>query len=158
MSTNKNARDMTDAEWNATKRELVTGFARQQLTNAQAKTRQDLEAKLKQQGIEPRKEKMEFEALRKELQPIAEKHGIVDPDALIMADFSTIELGTDGKPKNAEAFILKFKESKPYLFGSQASNTSNTKKTPSRHEKRSNNALDMSDAEWKAHKRKYGLR
>ncbi len=153
----KNARDMNEAEWQSARRELLTGFARQQLTNAQAKTRQDLEAKLKQQGDSPRKESMNIEALRKELQPIAEKHGIVDPDALVMADLSRIELGSDGKPKDGEAFILKFKEAKPYLFQGGSRNTSNNKKPPHPFTREGFSAHDLTDAEWKTYKQKHRL-
>ena len=52
-----------------------------------------------------------------EVAALAIKEGLVDRDALKLADLSKVELGEDGVLKGADDVIKGLKESKPYLFG-----------------------------------------
>ena len=55
--------------------------------------------------------------IRAELKAYAIRAGIVDLDALRLADLSGVKLNDDGEVEGAEALIVAMKEAKPYLFG-----------------------------------------
>ncbi|MHB8914404.1 MAG: phage scaffolding protein [Thiobacillus sp.] len=95
--------------------------------------------------------------IRAELKAVAVAHGMIDMDGLKLADLSKVTLDEHGEVVGAEDLMKALKESKPYLF--KAGTTSSTQDTPKKKDDtKSKTAQDMTDAEWKAEKRKLGLR
>jgi len=77
--------------------------------------------------------------IRARLEVAAQKAGIIDLDALALADMSKVTLEANGEVKGAEELMIALKEAKPYLFQQKK-------------------AKDMTPAEreawWKEHKRR----
>lgn len=95
--------------------------------------------------------------IRAELKAEAIKAGMIDMDGLKLADLSKIKLDDNGEVVGAEDLMKSLKESKPYLF--KAGTTSSTQDPPKKKDdSKPKTAQDMTDAEWKAEKRKLGLR
>lgn len=65
--------------------------------------------------------------IRAELKAAAIAAGMVDLDALKLADLTKVKLAEDGSVEGAEALMTEMKSSKPYLFGTpNSSSQSNT--------------------------------
>jgi hypothetical protein len=56
------------------------------------------------------------ERARAALEKAGAAHGLVDPDALRLADLADVSIGDDGLVTGASEAIAKLKEGKPYLF------------------------------------------
>jgi hypothetical protein len=82
-----------------------------------------------------------------ELKSEAVKAGMVDVDGLKLADLSSVTL-KDGKLDGAEALFTGLKESKPYLFGQPATNSSNTQKPPPATPPQAKKVSEMSPEEY----------
>lgn len=61
--------------------------------------------------------------LRSELKAHAVKAGLVDLDALKLADLSKVKLNDQGEVEGAEDLFKGLKEAKPYLFGQASTST-----------------------------------
>ena len=70
--------------------------------------------------------------VRAELKAVALRAGIVDVDALKLADLAQVRLNEAGEVEGAEALIATLKEAKPYLFGGAAGagNSGSTQAAP----------------------------
>ncbi|MEI6309883.1 MAG: hypothetical protein WCP58_09605 [bacterium] len=86
--------------------------AAKKMADTEAKL-QDLEAKHKQT------------LLRYEVALMAQRKGIVDPDAAVLFLQSQVDYDEDGKPTNLNTLIDKLAKEKPYLFGAVGSNPTN---------------------------------
>ena len=82
--------------------------------------------------------------LRAELKAHALKEGIVDLDALKLADLSKVKINEQGVVEGAEELFKSLKESKPYLFG-KTQNTSNPNSPPSSNPPAPLNAKEIKD-------------
>lgn len=90
------------------------------------------------------------------IEAVALKAGLVDVDALALADLSAVTLGADGRLTGAEAAIAALKEAKPYLFGATGT-TSSAAATPKTAETKPKHASQMTREEWNAEKRRLGF-
>lgn len=93
--------------------------------------------------------------IRAEVKAIAIKAGIVDIDGLKLADLSGVTLDDAGDVKGADEAIAALQKSKPYLF---AKTTASTQQPPATKTPAKKSAVDMTDAEYREARRKYGLR
>lgn len=92
-----------------------------------------------------------------ELRAAALRAGIVDVEALRLADISGLSLGEDGEVAGVDALLLQMKQAKPYLFAAINSSTPGSAPTPRSSEGRK--ATEMSEAEYRQEKaRVLGLR
>jgi hypothetical protein len=89
--------------------------------------------------------------IRAELKAEAIKAGLVDLDALKLADLSKVTLKDDGTVDGAEALFADLKKAKPYLFG--AANTSTPGNAPKPGNQQGKSVKDMTKAEYEAAKR-----
>lgn len=64
--------------------------------------------------------------LQSELKAHAVKAGLVDLDALKLADLSKVKLNDKGEAEGADVLFTELKTAKPYLFGAANSSTPNT--------------------------------
>ena len=93
--------------------------------------------------------------IKAELKAHAIKAGIVDLDALALADLSGVKLNDNGEIEGAEAALEALKKSKPYLF---AQTTASTQQPP-KGDQQKTTARDLSDADLRAVlKSKFGIR
>ena len=94
--------------------------------------------------------------IKAELKAHAIKAGIVDIDALALADLSGVKLNDNGEIEGADAVIEALKKSKPYLF---AQTTASTQQPPKGGKQETKTARDLSDADLRAElKSKFGIR
>lgn len=93
--------------------------------------------------------------IRAELKAAALKAGMVDVDALKMADLTKVTLNADGEVVGADELMAAMKKSKPYLFGTPS--TSGTHPTPPTGEQKPKKVSEMTDAERKAEAQKRGF-
>ena len=93
-----------------------------------------------------------------EMRAEALKAGIVDIDGLALADLSGVKLDEHGNLTGGAESIAKLKEGKPYLFVEKSSTSSHDKKPEKKDAGKKPTAREMTDDEWKAEKRKIGLR
>lgn len=108
-------------------------------------------------AVQEAKTNADQRVIRAELKAIAVAHGMIDMDGLKLADMTKVTLDEHGEVVGAEDMMKALKESKPYLF--KAGTTSNPQGTPpKKDDTKTKTAADMTDAEWKAEKRKLGLR
>lgn len=92
--------------------------------------------------------------LKAELRAFAIKHGVVDAaDALKVLDLSGVKLDADGNIVGADELFEAAKKSKPYLFGT--TNTTSTEKKPPPTDGKVKDVRNMTDAEYAAHKTGY---
>lgn len=104
------------------------------------------------------KEAANDRVIRAELRTAALKAGMVDLDGLKLADLSKVKLNEEtGEVEGADDLMKELKEAKPYLFQSSA-NTSNPDKPPPKKQDSPKKATEMSNEEWEAEKKKYGMR
>lgn len=89
--------------------------------------------------------------IRAELKAEAIKAGLVDLDALKLADLTKVTLKDDGTVDGAEALFADLKKAKPYLFG--VVNTSTTITAPKPGVQPGKGVKEMSKAEYEAAKR-----
>ena len=139
----ENATYRTKAKEEAAKREAAEAAA--------AKAAEEAEAKVKEASAAA-----EQRIIRAELKAEALKAGMVDLDGLKLADLSKVKLNDKGEVEGAEEMMKALKESKPYLF-KEASSTSSTQKKPDPKDDKVKTAKDMTEAEWKEQKKKFGL-
>jgi hypothetical protein len=93
--------------------------------------------------------------IKAELKAHAIKAGIVDLDALALADLSGVKLNDNGEIEGAEAALDALKKSKPYLF---AQTTASTQQPP-KGDQQKTTARDLSDADFRAAMgSKFGIR
>lgn len=90
--------------------------------------------------------------LMAELKVAAKEAGLIDLDALKLADLSKVVLKDDGTIDGVDTLFKGLKESKPYLFGSSSS--SSQEKTPEKKEPEAKKAQDMTKEEYAAEKAK----
>lgn len=90
--------------------------------------------------------------IRAELKAAAIQAGIVDPDALKLADLSKVALKEDGSVEGTGAALAELKKAKPYLFG--APNTSGTDTPPARTPPAPKRAPEMSKEEYAVARKK----
>jgi hypothetical protein len=90
----------------------------------------------------------ERQLVQAELKAHAIKAGLVDLDALVMADLSAVKLKVEGGLEGVEGVFERLREAKPYLFG-QAS-TSSTQVAPAPNAAAVRNAKDMNAQEYGA--------
>jgi phage terminase large subunit-like protein len=94
--------------------------------------------------------------IKAEMKAHAIKAGIVDIDALALADLSGVKFNDAGEIEGADAAIDALKKSKPYLF---AQTTSSTQQPPKGGKQETKTARDLSDAELRSElKSKFGIR
>ena len=86
------------------------------------------------------------------LKAAAQKAGIVDLDALKLLDLTGVQVNEKGEAEGADALIDALKKSKPFLFGTQS--TSSTHTPPRAAELRAKSAMEMTDDEWRAARKK----
>jgi len=91
---------------------------------------------------------LERRLVQAELKAHAIKAGLVDLDALVMADLSAVKLKVEGGLEGVEGVFERLREAKPYLFG-QAS-TSSTQVAPAPNAAVVRNAKDMNAQEYGA--------
>lgn len=91
---------------------------------------------------------------RAELKAIAIKAGIVDLDGLKLADLSKVKLNDAGEVEGADALIDDLKKSKPYLFGTTTTSSTQEKPKPDTKPKR---VSEMTDAEREAEAKRRGF-
>ncbi len=89
--------------------------------------------------------------IRAELKAEALKAGLVDLDALKLADLSKVTLKDDGTVDGAEALFADLKKAKPYLFG--AANTSTPGNPPKPGNQQGKSVKEMTKAEYEAARR-----
>lgn len=82
--------------------------------------------------------------LQSELKAHALKAGLVDLDALKLADLSKVKLNDKGEVEGAEALFTSLKEAKPYLFG-KPGNTSTPNDPPPANNSGTFNAKQITD-------------
>ena len=87
-----------------------------------------------------------------ELKVAAKDAGLIDLDALKLADLSKVVLKDDGTIEGVDTLFKGLKETKPYLFG--AASTSTTTKTPEKTEPKEKKASEMTKEEYAAAKAK----
>ena len=93
--------------------------------------------------------------VRAEMKALAIKAGIIDIDALALADLSGVKLNDKSEVEGAEGAIDALRKSKPYLF---AQTTASTQEPPKAQTKQTT-ARDLSDAEFRADmEKKFGIR
>jgi hypothetical protein len=68
------------------------------------------------------------ETIARRLKVVAQKAGMIDLDALKLADVTKVTLEDDGTVKGADELMTALKEAKPYLFGKMAREMSDTEK------------------------------
>lgn len=116
-------------------------------------------AKKAQEAAEARAAEREAQAqarvIKAEMKALAVKAGIVDIDALALADLSGVKFNEAGDIEGAEAAIEALKKAKPYLF---AQTTSSTQAPPKGGEQKPKSARDLSDSDWKSEMAKRGIR
>ena len=98
--------------------------------------------------------------IKAEMRAIAAKAGIVDPDALSLADVSGVKLDKDGNVVGAEAALEAFKTAKPWAFaatGKQTGTTSGQSKAPKPGDTSPKMAKDMTADEYRAAKAGLGI-
>lgn len=125
-----------------------------------AKTAEEAAKKAQEEADAKTKEadsKANERIIRAELKAAAIKAGMVDLDGLKLADLSTVKLNDAGEVEGADALMEAMKKAKPYLF-KDATSTSHPGKPPEKSDAKDKSAKDMTDEEWKAHKRKLGIR
>ena len=81
-----------------------------------------------------------------ELKVAAKDAGLIDLDALKLADLSKVVLKDDGTIEGVETLFKGLKETKPYLFGDASSST--TKEPPKKEEARDKKASEMTPEEY----------
>lgn len=153
-----------DKESDADYRKRIREEAKAHRLAAEEWERKAKDAEAKLQAAEQAKAE-EIESLRvqsrnqfaiSKIEAIAVKEGALDTDVieklLNPADFAFDEAG---KITNAQELVTKLKAEKAYLFGSVS--TASTAKVPSETDVKAKPALQLSDEEWEARKRKYNL-
>ena len=103
-------------------------------------------------------EKANQRIIRAELKAEAVKLGIVDIDALKLADTSKLTLDDNGEVVGATELIAALKVSKPYLFKEPVESTSQTVKTPKKDDPKPFNALTATKEERAAKARELGIK
>ena len=139
----ENATYRTKAKEEAAKREAAEAAAKKAAEEAEAKVKETQTA-------------ADQRIIRAELKAEALKAGMVDLDGLKLADLSKVKLNDKGEVEGAEDLMKALKESKPYLFKAGTS-TSSTDTKPKPTESKEKSAKDMTDAEWKAEKKRRGI-
>jgi hypothetical protein len=89
--------------------------------------------------------------IRAELKAEAIKAGLVDMDALKLADLTKVTLKDDGTVEGAEALFADLKKAKPYLFG--AASSSSGQKPPPSGDPAPKSVKDMPKADYEKAKR-----
>lgn len=97
--------------------------------NATLKQAADQAAKDAEGKVQAAEKAASDRILQSELKAHAIKAGLVDLDALKLADLSKVKLNDKGDVEGADELFKTLKESKPYLFG-QAGNTSTPNNPP----------------------------
>jgi hypothetical protein len=94
--------------------------------------------------------------IKAEMKAHAIKAGIVDIDALALADLSGVKFNDAGEIEGADAAIEALKKAKPYLF---AQTTASTQQPPKVGKQETKTARDLSDADLRSDLRsKFGIR
>lgn len=93
--------------------------------------------------------------LRAELRSAAMRAGILDLDALQLADTSSVSVGEDGELQGIDEAVSTLKERKPYLFGGEMgavhpATTTQTQKPPSPSQPVAVDARNLSREAWQA--------
>lgn len=114
---------------------------------AQANAAKDLETKLSEAQNSNNQR-----VLLAELKVAAKDAGLIDLDALKLADLSKVVLKDDGTIEGVDTLFKGLKESKPYLFGSSSS--SSQEKTPEKKDPETKKAQEMTKEEYAAEKAK----
>jgi len=83
-----------------------------------------------------------------ELKVAAKDAGLIDLDALKLADLTKVVLKDDGTIEGVDTLFKGLKETKPYLFG--AASTSTAKEAPKADDQRVKTAKDMTKEEYAA--------
>ena len=136
VATVKAERDKVAAEKDSLSQSVV------KLTEDAEKTKTELTAKI-DEASKSASEKIKAA----EVAALAIKEGLVDRDALKLADLSKVEIDESGNLKGADDVIKALKESKPYLFGT-ASSSSNPEKKPPPEETETKKATEMTKEEY----------
>lgn len=90
--------------------------------------------------------------IRAELKAAAVKAGMIDLDALALADLSKCKLNDKGEVEGADELMEALQKGKPYLFADPS--TSSTNKPPPKGETKPKMATEMTDEEYAAAKAK----
>ena len=117
---------------------------------AAAKAQQTAEAKAAE-----REAAANARVIKAELKAHAIKAGIVDVDALALADVSGVKFNEQGDVEGADAVIEALKKSKPYLF---AQTTASTEPAPKGGAAKPKSARDMTQDEFKREMAARGIR
>lgn len=92
--------------------------------------------------------------LRAELRSAAIRAGILDLDALRLADTSTVSVSDDGELQGVDDVVSSLKQHKPYLFGAGAETnavtTTQLQKPPAPSQPTSLDARSLSREAWRA--------
>ncbi|PZP48529.1 MAG: hypothetical protein DI601_00130 [Azospirillum brasilense] len=96
--------------------------------------------------------------IRSELRAAAKAEGLVDMDLLSLFDTSAVKLGEDGEVVLPEGLFAKFREAKPWAFGTPTTgagtgapgSTSNPARPPAPANPGARNAKDLSQADFDA--------
>lgn len=110
-----------------------------------------------QKQVEQTTKAAEQRAIRAELRALALASGIVDADALALADISAVKFDPEtGDVTGAAEAVAALKTAKPYLF---AASTSSTATAPAaKKSEKPAGVRAMSDAEYAIERKKLGLR
>lgn len=136
LTAERSAREASERERDAAKAEA-------------AKVKADAEAAANGKITEATK-KADERVIRAEMKAVAAKAGIVDLDALKLADLSKVTVDENGEVKGAAEVIEQLKKDKPYLFGDFKGNTNNDNKAPPKKGDTPKKAGEMTDEEYKA--------
>ena len=120
----------------------------------QAKTAEEAAKKAKEEAdgtVSAANKAANDRIIRAELKAEAIKAGLVDMDALKLADLTKVTLKDDGTVEGAEALFADLKKAKPYLFGSV--NSSSTQKAPATGDPAPKSVKDLSKADYEKAKR-----
>jgi hypothetical protein len=90
----------------------------------------------------------ESRLVRAELKAEAIRAGMVDLDGLKLLDLSHLKLSKSGELENASTVMSRFRQAKPWLFGSSSSSSPST--APPAQPPRNKLATEMTDVEYRA--------
>ena len=104
--------------------------------------------------IKEANEAAQLRVIKAELKAVAVKAGIVDLDGLAFLDMAKVKLTDTGDIEGADEAIEALRKAKPYLF---TKTTASTEKPPKGAPTTPKKVTDMSEAEYRAEKRRLGL-
>lgn len=133
---------------NAERRNKLKTFEEAEAQRAEAEKTELQKAKdrvaLLEKQLSDQAESMNKQAIRHSVEITAARLGFSDPaDAFTLADLSEVEITDDGKVKGVEAALKSLLEKKPYLKGTE---TTETKRSPEL-DARKRNSLSSTPAE-----------